>query len=303
MPLEYPFPRRISKRLVCLFTIPDAPYPLMLRKQNTFRDRLRKPLSVARPPQTRSPSLNALCNANLNGHSKASSDSILLDAKRSKATMVHQGTSFEILNPHQSLNFARIVSYIEDVDYSSRSSEEMQRESFLSSTSGCTAVSAMVVTQEQRSRSASPAPEPAPGTGTGTGAEDGCQQTHSELVGDPAHVPMPSISERLATSPDQLCARDRADTHGSNGSDIGEPGSVVDYGASSSSSSASLPKELERECPTACSYYSHGLPDNTGVQPTPDGVRARPESKLKKRPFTRLRGLAKALPFLRRKRE
>ena len=295
---------------------------MLISKKNTFRDRLRKPLSVPRPQQSRTSSLNALsnANANLSGHGKASSDSILLDVKRSKATMVHHGTSFEILNPHESLNFARIVSYIEDVDYSSRSSEEMQRESFLSGTSGCTAVSAMVVTQEQRSRSASPvataAPAPAPATDTRPAEEDGSQQTHTELVGDAAHVPMPSISERLATSPhqselpelsDPSCARDRADTNNSHGSEIGEPGSVVEYGAatsssSSSSSSVSLSKDLERS-------YSRDLLENPSVrvQPTPgdEGGRARPEeSGMKKRPFTRLRGgLARALPFLRRRRD
>lgn len=255
--------------------------------------------------------MDALANATSNSHSKASSDSILLDAKRSKATMVHQGTSFEILNPHESLNFARIVSYIEDVDYSSRSSEEMQRESFLSSTSGSTAVSAMLVTHEQQSRSPSPTAAAPGGPGQPGQPEDGSQQTHTELVGDPAHVPMPSISERLATSPDEPSAppapfgRDRADTHGSNGSDIGEPGSVVDYGALTSSSSASsttLPKDLERACPMVCSI-SHGLPDTRSIQPTPDGARARPDSAiLKKRRFSRLRGLAKVLPFVGRKR-
>lgn len=260
----------------------------LLRMQNTFRDRLRKPSSSIPPHQPCGPGPS---------HSKARSDSMLLDVRRPKATMVHHGTSFEILNPHESLNFARIVSYIEDVDYSSRSSSEYQRESlsFLSeSTDGSATVGAVMETATgSSSRSTSPA---------ATVEEDGCQRTHSDLVGDAAHVPLPSISERLATSPVEpsrisLDARDRSDTLDSGPSDIGEPGPIFEDGSSSSSST-----RQERDGTTACpSYYPLG---NRGAQPTPEtDIRARPESRLKKRPFTRLRGIVRGLAFLRRRRD
>lgn len=267
--------------------------------------------------------------------------------------MVHHGTSFEILNPHDSLNYARIVSYIEDVDYSSVSSEKRLRESFLddgscASTAVGTVISETSVATGVGLESSTTSRNASPAQGGGGGEDEEVpQRRHSDLVGDAAHVPLPSISERLATSPSsveggaspvspvsdaqaqaqaQALGRGRSDTLVSGPSDIGEPGPMVEDGCSSSSSSSSRKskrvrdyssassycrtspaRKPERDCSTACSYYfSPG--NNRSVQPTTPrpgsemGVRARPESRLRQRAVTRLRGVLGGLPFFRRSR-
>lgn len=382
-------PRTSLSLSLCQHTTPDRIHITNLpNPQNTFRDRLRKPYSPS-PSPGHNPNLNPTPRLN-HSHSKARSDSILLDVKRPnanananaspspspKTTMVHHGTSFEILNPHDSLNYARIVSYIEDVDYSSVSSEERLRESFLDGGSGScasttvgtilseTAVTTGVGLESSTSRSASASPAQGEGEGEDEEEEEEevPQRRHSDLVGDAAHVPLPSISERLATSPSSVEGgggspvspvsgaqaqaeaqaqaqgqyRERSDTLVSGPSDIGEPGPMVEDGclslsssSSSSSSSSGKPRQVrdynsaysycrtsdsparkpERDCSTACSYYFSPAPgNNRSVQPpTPRpgsemGVRARPESRLRQRAVTRLRGVLGGLPFFRRSR-
>lgn len=132
--------------------------------------------------------------------------------------MFHQGTPFEILNPHESLNFARIVSYIEDVDYSSRTSSDYKRESSNS-------ISTMVLKETEQVDNNTPEKE-TDGFVSET-SDDG--QIHSDLVGDASPPPIPSISERLEneesqSQPQSNYDENRSSTHLSNHSDLGEPG-------------------------------------------------------------------------------
>lgn len=221
--------------------------------QNTFRDRLRKP-SLTRESSLRST------------HTKTQSDSVLTDLKQAKATMVHQGTSFEILNPHESLNFARIVSYIEDVDMDdfSCASSDYKRESFLSASTISTRV-----LKSEREVAPLDVPDNEPETNGNTGNEE--VQVHSDLVGEPPHTPMPSISERLESS------EDGASTHGSRSetpasSDLGEPGPCEEDGivVNEPGQVSNAPKEVPSiTLEQAPSNVPKQMPNKPGQKPQP----------------------------------
>ncbi|KAL4941863.1 hypothetical protein BDV06DRAFT_193465 [Aspergillus oleicola] len=141
---------------------------------DTFRDRLEK------FPDPDTPDI-----VKFHGHSRTRSDSVLFKTRRARkppatTTVVHQGTSFEILNPHESLDFARIVSYIEDVD------SHHKRDSYLHSSDGSNVIPEDP--SEEIFEDESPQPE---------------EQAHDDLVGDSPHHPMPSISERLDQKDDE----------------------------------------------------------------------------------------------------
>ncbi|KAL2845642.1 hypothetical protein BJY01DRAFT_180125 [Aspergillus pseudoustus] len=160
----------------------QSPYKLL----DTFRDRLQK------FPDPETPDI-----VEFHGHSRARSDSVLFKTRRARkpsatATVVHQGTSFEILNPHESLDFARIVSYIEDVD--SHSTSNRQRDSYLHSSDGSNTI------REDTIQEVSPTWE-APYEVFNEDEE----KAHDALVGDSPHHPMPSISERLEEQDVESC--------------------------------------------------------------------------------------------------
>ncbi|KAL4747210.1 hypothetical protein BDW72DRAFT_209765 [Aspergillus terricola var. indicus] len=146
----------------------QIPYKLL----DTFRGRLE-----------RFPDVDTPDTIEFHGHSRARSDSVLWRASRARkppatATVVHQGTSFEILNPHESLDFARIVSYIEDMDCQSAGTRT--RDSYLNGSD-----SSHIISEEPDIYDASceiPVTE---------------ERVHHDLVGDSAQHPMPSISQRL----------------------------------------------------------------------------------------------------------
>ncbi|RAL03840.1 oxidoreductase, short-chain dehydrogenase/reductase family [Aspergillus ibericus CBS 121593] len=187
------------------------------RLLDTFRDRLEK-----------YPDSNPDQDGSLHRHTRTRSDSMLLNMKKRTATVIDHGTSFEIINPHESLNFARIVSFIEDVDtYSSRGSTGNHRESYIEM-----ANDALVIPEYEHRQSLAPI-DPAP--------EQDEKQVHDELVGDAPHQPMPSISERLETndSDDMESRYSRSPRHTkhrppplrprawTDESDLGEPGSPI----------------------------------------------------------------------------
>ncbi|KAL4963075.1 oxidoreductase, short-chain dehydrogenase/reductase family [Aspergillus stella-maris] len=141
---------------------------------DTFRDRLEK------FPDPETPDI-----VEFHGHSRTRSDSVLFKTRRARkppvtATVVHQGTSFEILNPHESLDFARIVSYIEDVD------SHHKRDSYLHSSDGSNVIPEDP-SEETFENEIIPIEE----------------QAHDDLVGDSPHRCMPSISERLEQRDDE----------------------------------------------------------------------------------------------------
>ncbi|KAJ5769891.1 uncharacterized protein N7511_001942 [Penicillium nucicola] len=70
------------------------------KRLNTFREKLQK---------------NALAQAEAKARDQQKSDSMLAHTQAAP-TVSHGGACFEILNPRKSLDLARIVSYIEDVD-------------------------------------------------------------------------------------------------------------------------------------------------------------------------------------------
>ncbi|GKZ49721.1 hypothetical protein AbraIFM66951_002426 [Aspergillus brasiliensis] len=161
-------------------------------------------------------------------HTRTRSDSILFNMKNRTATVIDHGTSFEIVNPHESLNFARIVSFIEDVDaYSSRDSTGHQRESYIETTE-----ERLMISEEEYLRNIAPL-SPAP--------EEDEQKVHEELVGDSPHQPIPSISERLQpkSSEDTESRYSRSPNYTqrrppplrprawTDESDLGEPGSPI----------------------------------------------------------------------------
>ncbi|KAE8355411.1 hypothetical protein BDV28DRAFT_45682 [Aspergillus coremiiformis] len=178
---------------------------------DTFRDRLERYSDPNRDPATH-PDLEPIYR-----HTKPYSDSMPLNVKKPTATVVHQGTSFEILNPHESLHFARIVSYIEDVDSFSTG---RNRDSYISAYTEDTMIieedpwSHMVSTQAQRS------------------FEEENQKTQLD-IGDTQghHHPMPSINELLEETElnmnQYLASIPRACISPSDESDLGEPGSPV----------------------------------------------------------------------------
>ncbi|KAL4763100.1 oxidoreductase, short-chain dehydrogenase/reductase family [Aspergillus foveolatus] len=140
--------------------------------QDTFRDRL-----------DRFPDVDTPDTIEFHGHNRARSDSVLWRTSRTRkppatATVVHQGTSFEILNPHESLDFARIVSYIEDMDCQSAGTRT--RDSYTNGSD-----SSQIISEEPDIYDASceiPVAE---------------ERVHHDLVGDSAQHPIPSISQRL----------------------------------------------------------------------------------------------------------
>ena len=217
------------------------------------------------------------------GHNKARSDSLLVDFNRSKATMVHQGTAFEILNPHESLSFARIVSYIEDVDYSPRASSDRRPDSFLSGSS----MNSMVLKQETDV----PVPPLPDSYSSAQDTGDGDGKVHSDLVGDVAHSPMPSISERLVGSR-QDSYGSRPETQRSDPSDLGEPGPCEesslhrDHHTTSDSNAWPL-----RESPAQPAHESK----------TQDHRPASTQQTDKRKRFSRLRKVVRSVGFMRRR--
>ena len=111
---------------------------------------------------------------------------MLLELRRPTATVEHQGTSFEILNPHESLKFARIVSYIEDVDNSSITDDP--RDSF----NATQAQSETLILGQDESESVEARHDH---NHYISDADE--EKAHYELIGDLPYQPMPSISERL----------------------------------------------------------------------------------------------------------
>lgn len=150
-------------------------------------------------------------------HTKARSDSMLLELRKPTATVEHQGASFEILNPHDSLKFARIVSYIEDVDNSSIADDH--RDSYISA--GVHNGTSILEQDEPIKHNHI--------------SDEEEQKVHYDLVGDLPHQPMPSISQRLeGKEPDRIQSRNwrstahiRPVTGQSFESDLGEPGSSI----------------------------------------------------------------------------
>ncbi|PYH70658.1 oxidoreductase, short-chain dehydrogenase/reductase family [Aspergillus vadensis CBS 113365] len=187
------------------------------RLLDTFRDRLEK-----------YPDSNPDQEGSFHKHTRTRSDSILFNMKNRTATVIDHGTSFEIVNPHESLNFARIVSFIEDVDaYSARDSTGHHRESYIETTE-----ERLTISEEDYLRAIAPL-SPAP--------EENEQKVHEELVGDTPHQPIPSISERLQhkDSEDMESRYSRSPNYTqrrppplrprawTDESDLGEPGSPI----------------------------------------------------------------------------
>ncbi|EAW16562.1 uncharacterized protein NFIA_059130 [Aspergillus fischeri NRRL 181] len=187
----------------------------LMNHSETFRARLARFPEAEAQEQTFTP-----------GHTKARSDSMLLELRRPTATIEHQGTSFEILNPHESLKFARIVSYIEDVDNSSITDD--QRDSF----NATRPQSETLILEQDETVEASHDYNQVHDHYISDADEE---RVHYELIGDIPYQPMPSISERLEgnetdipqshkwSSPPQS----RPMTAQSYGSELGEPGYSV----------------------------------------------------------------------------
>ncbi|PYH46897.1 putative autophagy regulatory protein Atg2 [Aspergillus saccharolyticus JOP 1030-1] len=151
----------------------ENPHRLLVCDQDTFRDRLESYPEPGTDPE---------CFTRR--HTRTRSDSILWSMKKTTATIVDHGTSFEIINPHESLDFARIVSFIEDVDgYSLRASSGHQRDSYIE------VINESEVVLDHEGQTGIEQAEPSSDTNP--------QQVHHDLVGDSPHLPMPSISELL----------------------------------------------------------------------------------------------------------
>ncbi|KAL4892711.1 hypothetical protein BDV59DRAFT_39000 [Aspergillus ambiguus] len=168
------------------YSSPTKPNPHKIL--DTFRDRLEK-------------------------HPDDSDDAVHIQPKTPPTTIVHHGTSFEILNPRASLRLARIVSYIEDVDRSADAP-------FYSPDSSLHTQS---IDEEDEDADEDCHPT------------DGPVTAHADLVGDSPHHPMPSISERLdekdhdpGLMPAPLAPRPVSSPVSSLGSDLGEPGPVCE---------------------------------------------------------------------------
>ncbi|RAH84428.1 hypothetical protein BO86DRAFT_243232 [Aspergillus japonicus CBS 114.51] len=240
-PLSATFPRENPHRLL-----------------DTFRDRLESYPEPGTDPE---------CFTRR--HTRTRSDSILWSMKKTTATIVDHGTSFEIINPHESLNFARIVSFIEDVDaYSLRASSGHHRESYIE-----------VINETD----VDPSPESQPGDEHPVPcSEEDSQQVHHELVGDSPHLPMPSISERLEREDGDDLASNYSRSPGctrkrpaplrprawTDESDLGEPGSPIrDDGAFRSHVQVPLPTpspyslsdSLPTSLPGPAAYYDLNL--------------------------------------------
>ncbi|PKY06724.1 hypothetical protein P168DRAFT_340032 [Aspergillus campestris IBT 28561] len=160
----------------------------------TFRHRLENYPEVE-PEDTGYPAAfdqgtNALISPRLPIHTKNYSDSVLFtpqqkvqQVQQQAPTLFYHGASFEILNPQESLRFARIVSYIEDVDsYSPKELTDSPSKNPLDENSmyGAYEETTAGETWEREDDE-----------------ESDDQHVHLALVGDSPHHPMPSISERL----------------------------------------------------------------------------------------------------------
>ncbi|KAJ5779711.1 hypothetical protein N7457_007431 [Penicillium paradoxum] len=96
------------------------------KRLNTFREKVQK---------------NAQAQAEARRSARTEDSNSMLASTRAVATVTHGGACFEILNPRKSLDLARIVSYIEDVDSCSIVSADNQRESTFSLEQGLDRVS------------------------------------------------------------------------------------------------------------------------------------------------------------------
>ncbi|KAK6838974.1 hypothetical protein RU639_000547 [Aspergillus parasiticus] len=186
---------------------------------DTFRDRLERYPDPDPKPIPRNPP------ASIHSHTKRYSDSMLLNINQPTTTIIHQGTSFEILNPHESLHFARIVSYIEDVDSFSTGHN---RDSYISFTEDT-----VIIESDPWSYD----PPLQPHTHTQTHAEEAFEDENrkSQLdIGDTQglhHHLMPSINELLEETTlnmtHYLTSKPRECASPTNESDLGEPGDPV----------------------------------------------------------------------------
>ncbi|KAE8409440.1 hypothetical protein BDV37DRAFT_235811 [Aspergillus pseudonomiae] len=183
--------------------------------QDSFRDRLERYPDSDPKPVPRNPP------ASVHRHTKRYSDSMLLNVTKPTATIIHQGTSFEILNPHESLHFARIVSYIEDVDSFSTGHN---RDSYISFTEDTVII-------ESDPWSYDPPPQARVQTNTEEALEE--ENRKSQLdIGDTQglhHHLMPSINELLEETALNNMTRHlpRPCTSPTNESDLGEPGDPI----------------------------------------------------------------------------
>lgn len=186
---------------------------------DTFRDRLERYPDPDRKSVS-DPGLEP--PASVRRHTKTYSDSMLLNVKKPTATVIHHGTSFEILNPHDSLHFARIVSYIEDVDSFSTG---RNRDSYISAYTEDT----VIIGEDPWSYDIPTQTE----TPIQRGLEEESQKTQLD-IGDTQghqHYPMPSINELLEETnlnmTQYVASRPRVCVSPSNESELGEPGSPV----------------------------------------------------------------------------
>ncbi|KAJ5503970.1 hypothetical protein N7463_006844 [Penicillium fimorum] len=97
------------------------------KRLNTFREKLQQRV------QAQAEEAERAC--------KTQSSDSMLASTQAVATVSHGGACFEILNPRKSLDLARIVSYIEDVDNCSVVSSDNQRDSTFSIEQGLDRVS------------------------------------------------------------------------------------------------------------------------------------------------------------------
>ncbi|CAG8213157.1 hypothetical protein PENNAL_c0001G03899 [Penicillium nalgiovense] len=97
------------------------------KRVNTFREKLQQRARAQAEEAERA--------------SKPQTSDSMLASTQAVATVSHGGTCFEILNPRKSLDLARIVSYIEDVDNCSTVSTDNQRDSSFSIEQGLDRVS------------------------------------------------------------------------------------------------------------------------------------------------------------------
>ncbi|KAF7594318.1 hypothetical protein BBP40_009553 [Aspergillus hancockii] len=180
---------------------------------DTFRDRLER---YPDPDLKPIPRPGHEPPVSVRSHTKTYSDSMLLNVKKPTATIIHHGTSFEILNPHESLHFSRIVSYIEDVDSYSTG---RNRDSYISTITEDT----IIIEEDPWSHN----------TATQSQALEGEDQKTRLDIGDTQgyHHQMPSINGLLEETDlnmtKYLDSRPRPYTNPFDESDLGEPGSPV----------------------------------------------------------------------------
>ncbi|RMJ27065.1 hypothetical protein PHISP_02074 [Aspergillus sp. HF37] len=150
--------------------------------------RMRNGKMVSRSPHP----LETETLADYKRHNTTSSDSLLAQNETQPATVFHDGASFQILNPRHSLRFARIVSYIEDVDYIR---DDAGRGPWLGSTGG-------IMEEDNDDDDAVGLSNRSAGQRINQGeapikSADAEHLAHLDIVGDAPIAPIPSISERL----------------------------------------------------------------------------------------------------------